>query len=172
MKVLTSQFYSMCFYGCAAWLFELTCFKDVRRLNSVHFRSLRIATRDFKRTQHRSDLDRLGRARPSTWAKYLTTSLTIKTIRDGFPVILKENMMRNSSVVQHKPGRLKFFDGSTARIGSQMIDNRLTHMNSLHFDWLDGLSDDRLRQNLTRNFKNGTPHWRGGFSPGWGNSSS
>jgi len=39
MKVLTCQFYSVCFYASAAWLHGQNCYKDLRKLNAVHYRS-------------------------------------------------------------------------------------------------------------------------------------
>jgi len=38
---------------------------DLRKINAMHYRSLRIAARDFKRNLNRATLDMLGRARPS-----------------------------------------------------------------------------------------------------------
>jgi len=63
MKVLTGQFYSTCFYASAAWLHGKNSYKDVRKLNAVHYRSLRIANKDYKRKLSRAKLDEDGRAR-------------------------------------------------------------------------------------------------------------
>jgi len=57
LKVLTSQFYGACFYGSAAWLHGNNSYKDIRKINAVYYRSLRIAKRDFKRKLSRSKLD-------------------------------------------------------------------------------------------------------------------
>jgi len=153
LRVVTSQFYSVCLYGCAAWLNDTTNFKDIRRLNSIHYRVLRIAVQDYRRIMPRRELDQLGRTRPTVWSKYQTASIAIKAITSGQPARLMQNMTRNSYVERRRRGRLKFYDGSRLRIGRQMIDNRLCFMNDLDYDWLTGTSDDRLRIELKKHFK-------------------
>jgi len=95
LKVLTCQFYSAVYDGCDVWLGTNT-FNDMRRLKALHYRSLRVATRDFKRRQHHTELDNLGRTRSSTWSKYLTLSRIIKVINHGYPVQLQGHLRENS----------------------------------------------------------------------------
>jgi hypothetical protein len=70
LQVLTSQYYVACYYGCQSWLGWHTRKMDICKLNSLHYRLLRIAERDWKTEINREQLDKLGRARPTTWAKY------------------------------------------------------------------------------------------------------
>jgi len=157
LKVLTSQFFSTCFYGCQAWLSDITSYRDKRRLTSLHFRSLRIAVRDHRRLLHRAELDKLGRTRPLTWTKYQTASLVMKIVRNDFPRRLKENLLSNAYIERRKPGRLKFYDNSRTRIGRQNFGNRLGLLNDIDFDWTDGLTDGAIRTKLKKFFKMATP---------------
>jgi len=85
IKVLTCQFYSTIYYGCEVWLDSLS-FNDLRRLNALHYRGLRIAVRDYKKCLHRYELDEVGRARPTTWSKYQTANRIIKVVQSGLPI--------------------------------------------------------------------------------------
>jgi len=80
LKVLRCQFYSACFYAFAVWLHGINPYKDIRRINAVYYRSLRIASKDYKKKLPKSKLDELGRARPTMWARYQSTSIVIKAI--------------------------------------------------------------------------------------------
>jgi len=150
LKVLTAQYYSTCYYGGEVWLNSLG-FDDKRRMNALHYRTLRIVLRDYRRKLHRSSLDELGRARPTTWANYLTCSRIIKTCTNHLPKRLYEMLKKNSYSERRYPGRLKFFDASRRKVGQQMIANRAGRgINGASFDWLDGISHDLMRINLKR----------------------
>jgi len=78
IKATTSQYYGLVYYGSQVWLGQHTPVSQLRRLNSLHYKLLRIAVQDWKRKSSRSDLDEIGRVRPSQWYKYATGSLIIK----------------------------------------------------------------------------------------------
>jgi len=149
-KVCSGRFRSGQGPSLLAWLSENSYFKDIRRLNSVHYR---VAVKDYKRRRHRWELDGLGRARPSTWSKYALATTTIKTIQHEQPQRLREMMMTNSYMERRRPGRFKFYDGSKMKIGRQMIDNRLSFMNELDFNWTTGITNNLLRINLKKHFR-------------------
>jgi len=123
MKVLTSQFYSTCFYASAAWLHGKNSYKYIRKLNAIHYRSLRIANKDYKRKLSRAKLDEDGRARHSTWARFQCISLVMKTIMRGVPVRLHADSISNSFTERRKPGRMKFYNKANLRIGRQALPN-------------------------------------------------
>jgi len=84
---------------------------------------LRIATKDFKKRLHRIQLDEIGRARPSVWAKYLAMNFVIKTLTS------------QAFVERSKPLRTKFFSKADLRIGRQAMVNRAGElMNDADFD--------------------------------------
>jgi len=153
LKVLTCQFYSACLYASAAWLHGANPYKDVRWINAVYYRSLRIAQKDYKMKLSRTKLDELARVRPTTWAKYQSSSIIIKAITRSTPLRLHSVLQQNSYSERQKPKRLKFFNKANFRIGKQCLPNRCgLHMNDIPFDWTDGLSDDLIRIYLKKHF--------------------
>jgi len=92
---------------------------------------------------HRTSLDKLGRARPTTWAYYLTASRIIKTWITKQPKRLHEHLMENSFMEQRRPCRHKFFDYSNRKVGRQMIRSRAGGiLNNESFDWLNEMSSE------------------------------
>jgi len=150
LKVLTCQFFSKCFYACSVWLNPCKGFKNLRRLNACHYRSLRIAMKDFGRRFSHETLDKLERVRPSTWAKYAFCNLAIKTINTGMPTELAAEMMKNTYRGRRRPGRLKCFDNSLRKIGRQHPRNRLTDLNEVELDIPSSASDDLIRIRLKK----------------------
>jgi len=149
MKVATCQFFSAFYYGCLTWLNPNTSYKNIRRLNAIHFRVLRIAKRDYKRKLSRATLDAIGRARPSIWAKYMGASMIVKTMTKGTPTRLYADLQANSYIERRKPKRMKFWSKADHRIGRQSIVNRAgSLLNDVAFDWLPTISDDLLRKSL------------------------
>jgi len=102
---------------------------------------------------HRSDLDVIGHARPSTWSKYMVASKVIKIIKCGFPSRLNQYLKANSYSDRRKPGRLKFYDNSRTVPGRQMLENR-AGLNDADFNWFEvDISKDLVRINLKKHFK-------------------
>jgi len=63
------------------WFNGQNSYTDVRKVNSImHYRSLRIAARDYRRNLNRARLEIIRRARPSTWAEYLSSSLIFNCV--------------------------------------------------------------------------------------------
>jgi len=153
IKVLTSQFFGVCFYGCNVWLNGQNSYQDIRKLNALHYRSLRIAVKDYRRKLKRSQLDGIGRVRPSTWAKYSASSLVIKTITRKSPKRLYDDLVKTSYRERRKPKRPKFYNKSDHRIGRQTLCNRAGDLlNNANFDWDCDLTDDAIRKNLKMHF--------------------
>jgi len=98
----------------------------------------------------RAELDLIGRARPTTWSQYLLASTTIKAITRKQPTTLANEMGQNMFVERRRSEKPKFYDNSRRKIGRQALRNRLLFMNTFNFDWLDGLTDDKLRINLKK----------------------
>jgi hypothetical protein len=98
---------------------------DIRKLNSLHYRLLRIATRDWKNRTPRCILDKVGRARPTTWAKYSSASTAIKILRDKCPVRLHQHLTNTLYYERRASNVVKFYDNSKKRVGRQAFGNRL-----------------------------------------------
>jgi len=154
LKATTSQFYGLLYYGSQVWLGPHTKISDVRRLNSVHYKTLRVVENDWKKKKKRADLDKLGRAKPSLWGKYATGNLVIKTIKKENPSYLYEKLCKTWYSTRRKPGKMLFFDGSKTRIGFQSIENRIGDIfKELDFSFDKDMSDDLLRVSLKRSLK-------------------
>jgi len=102
----------------------ITPYKDIRKINAVYYRSLRIAKRDFKRKHLRSKLDEMGRTRPTTWARYQSTSIVIKATTRKIPERLCGELLANYHHERRKPKRMKFYNKANLRIGKQPLPNR------------------------------------------------
>ena len=125
----------------------------MRKLNSTHYRLLRIAERDWKNKIPRSTLDELGRARPSLWAKYITASTVIKILRDQAPIRLHDHLVQTIYSERRNPGVWKFYDSSRVRIGKHAIGNRLKEIfdeinEPITFKETDGMLRTKLKRLL------------------------
>jgi len=149
LKATTSQFFGLMYYGCQVWLGEHTRISQVKRLNSLHYKLLRIAENDWRREMSRRELDNIGRARPFTWSKYATASLVIKTMTAREPVELYQRISRNHYSERRKPWKMKFYNNSKTRTGLQGIENRIDFVGTLDFDHYNWTKNS-LRINLKK----------------------
>jgi len=63
------------------------------KFDSMYYRLLRIATKDYKKVISNKDLVlRFERATPLEWAQYFTSSKVIKITRDKSPAILHKRL--------------------------------------------------------------------------------
>jgi len=100
-----------------------------------------------------SGLDKLGRAKPTTWAYHLTACRVIKTCISKQPKRLHEHLMVNSYTERRRPWRHKFFNNAKRKVECQMIRNRAGEiLNNADFDWLNEMSNDRIRICLKKHF--------------------
>ncbi|NBR26721.1 MAG: hypothetical protein EBU08_23690, partial [Micrococcales bacterium] len=125
IQVMTSQYYGMTYYGCQAWLGSHTRKMDLKKLDSLHYKMLRIVKKDYKRKIGRHELDTIGRARPTLWGKYSTANLVLKVLRDAVPRRLSIHLETTRYNEKRKPDVVKFYDASTNKQGFQAIANRL-----------------------------------------------
>jgi len=149
LKATMSQFFGLMYYGCQVWLGEHTRMSQVKRLNSLHYKLLRIAENDWRREMSRRELDNIGRARPFTWSKYATASLVIKTMTAREPVELYQRISRNHYSERRKPWKMKFYNNSKTRTGLQGIENRIDFVGTLDFDHYNWTKNS-LRINLKK----------------------
>jgi len=73
-------------------------FNDLRRLNALHHRAHRIVAKDYKRVISKSTLDQQSQARPTTWAKFITSFLLIKITTRHKSDRVCEFLMKNSLI--------------------------------------------------------------------------
>jgi hypothetical protein len=87
---------------------------DLGKLNSMHYKLLRIASRDWRNKIRRVELDKLGRAKPSLWGKYATASLAIKALRDNVPTRIVNHLNQTLYTERRYP--------ETPRILQQLLE--------------------------------------------------
>ena len=128
LKILTSQYYGTCYYACQSWLGAHTRKKDIRKLDSMRYRLLRIAKHDYKRRMGRVKLDKAGRARPTQWGKYAPSSTVLKILRDKEPRRLHKHLKRTLNHERRNTNKIKFYEASANQGGFQAIGNRIKEL--------------------------------------------
>lgn len=153
LKAASANYYGSVFYASSVW-FQASKQAFKTKLNSMHFRMLRTAKRDYKLVLKRHELTRIcERATPDEWSKFITSSRVIKTLRDAQPTILYQKLLSTYFEERRKPKVGFFFDSSKSKKGRQSLQNRLLFMRSLNFPWKDlPLSDDLIRIQMKRTF--------------------
>jgi len=151
LKVVTSKYYGLAYYGCPVWLTPCLSHNSWKRLFSQHYRAIRAAVGDWKTKIPRAVLDVIRkRANPRQWAKYSISRFVIKAYNNkNTPIRLK--LAQQGYINDRNPRRAKFFDGSRLKVGRQSLENRLVFM-KLNFDWIGNPSDDYLRVKLKEQF--------------------
>jgi len=135
LKTVSANFYSKTLYCSSVWLPNIkSTFKT--KLNSIHFRMLRTAAKDYQLKLTKDELStRCKRASPMEWAKYSTASVVIKTLRDKQPVVIHDLLQSTYYFEKRNRGRGLFFDMSRTRLGRQSIENRLAHIAQISTPW-------------------------------------
>ena len=147
MKASTANYYSSVFYASSVWYPNIkACHKT--KFDSLHFRMLRIATRQSNDTSRKDLYDRCKRATPAEWSNYVTSTKIMKIVRDEEPKPLFDLLKNNYFEESRKPQVGYFFDNSKTLLGRQSIQNRLIFMRSINDPWnnkLQPLSNDQIR---------------------------
>jgi len=146
INATTSQFYGTPYYRCQVWLGYHTRMSAIRKLNSIHYKVLRIVENDWKKKKKRAELDLIGRAKPTKWMSYATGTLVTKIMRDKLPVCLFDKLSQTVYHERRKPDKLLFYDGSKTKQGFQGIQNRIKEIfDKFDCDNYSVISDDQLR---------------------------
>jgi len=152
-RIITSHYFGMLYYGAAVWLNEMTTSKMWTLLNSLHYKGLRTALRDFNKAIKRPKLDEIfNRATPHRWMRYVNAKMAIQMmlIPTRAPPLaekLKQNVGTND-----RTGKLSTRDTSKLKIGKHAMQNRLTCLREVRFDWKQGISKEKLRIELKKTF--------------------
>jgi len=155
LKVASSNYFGTVFYASSVWLHSLKVIQ-LTKLNSLHYRLLRTAMRDFRMRLSKEELTTAcKKATPMQWARYITGSRVVKIIRDKAPKNLYEILMKNYFEESRKPGLGMFFDTSKKLIGKQSLENRLFFMRTINEPWNEispKLNDDQIRILMKKSF--------------------
>jgi len=152
-KIITSHYFGMLYYASPVWLNEVTSARIWRILNTLHYKGLRTACRDFRKSKSRDELDKLfNRATPNKWMHYSNSKLALQLFalsQNGPPICdkIKQNIGFND-----RTKRIITLDTSKLQIGRQSFHNRLTSLREIRFTWNCNMSKDQLRINLKKTF--------------------
>jgi len=97
----------------------------MRKINTLHYKALRIAVKDWERIIPKEMLDLLGRSLPMDFCNYSLASLLIKICNNKEPKKLHQSLAANEYRCRRKPSNLRLFDSSKKKIGKQMFRNRI-----------------------------------------------
>lgn len=152
LNIATSQVLSTLYYAAPVWLNTTLGYKHWKKVESMHYRIMRVAINDFKGRRKRKVIDSLcKRATPRMWSDYISASTAIKIIRDNKPRGLADSIEKNMVTERRRDGFGRLFDGSRRRIGLHSFANRLKHLNEIEEPWLDPPpSDDKIRRLLKK----------------------
>jgi len=115
LKAASAHFYGTVFYACSVW-FEHTKWKYKPKFNSLHYRLLRSACKDYHFHFSKKELEsRCKRASPTERNKFITTSRVTKTLRNNEPSNLADLLKTTLYEEPRFPGLAKFFDNSTKK---------------------------------------------------------
>lgn len=103
----------MLYYGCQVWLNEATTAKQWKLLNSIHFRALRTAAKDYHYTIPTADLNKLfNRATPLQCMKYSNMKMAITSCNLGHGLPLSQKLRDASYINDGRPGIATISDRS------------------------------------------------------------
>jgi len=90
----------------------------------------------------------------SSWAKFAAVSLIMKIRRDRLPVMIFNNVFKNTYVIARKPGRLFGFDSSKMSHGRAITKNWIgTAIGDIKSRWTENeLDNDQIRRLLKKTF--------------------
>jgi len=113
----------------------------------IHYRSLRIALKDYQYKFSRHQLLRKWkRASPTEWVFHCLSSIAIKTINNNEPYHLNQLLHGSLYVTRRKPSMGNFYDNSKGKVSKQKLNCKLKCIRKVKFDWLRlNINDNRLR---------------------------
>jgi len=128
---------------------------EIKKIESCHFRTLRIALRDYKQKISRDIVSRMTeRLPPNSWSKLALCSRIMKIWYTNTPAPLYESIFKNSFTETRKQGRLFSYDSSKTRIGKNLTRNIIGPiMAEIQVPWTNAdLNRDQIRILLKKAF--------------------
>jgi len=152
-RIVESHFYSTLFYGSQVWSGCVTA-KDLRRLNTLLFKIIRLHCRDFSRILSNAELCQSTNLRSFNSIKLLRDTTMLHGLcsnPSNTPLTLR--LIEQSISSSRFPKKLIFYDNSLRRPGRQSFINRAKRIAELiPFDWVD-----LNRQSFIKSIKISTP---------------
>jgi len=154
LTVVTAQALSILYYGSVVWLTPGLRKTQLKALESMHYRCLRLVIRDFRRKVSRHIIDKITkRLPPTTWMDYSICSLYINAKMTGQPSGMIMEIESNLYTKRRHEGRLFGFDNSRSKSSRQRTRNWLGQsLARITTPWTDlSMSKDQIRILLKRN---------------------
>jgi len=128
---------------------------DYPKLESVHFRCLRLIVKDIRQRIPRDWVTAsTQRLPPRQWGKFAASSLAIKICQTKAPAKLYADIFNNTYTINRKEGRLFGYDSSKTTQGIAMTKNWTSStLGAIKSPWTDTeLSNDPIHSLLKRTF--------------------
>lgn len=153
--LVTSQLLSILYYACDAQLTLHLLTQDYRKLESIHFRCLRLIVKDFRQRIPREWVTTATqRLPPRQWENFVASSLAIKIRQTCVPEKIYGNIFKNTYTLSRKEGRLFGYDSSKTVQGRAMskywIGSILGTIKTPRTD--SNMSNDQICRLLKRTF--------------------
>jgi len=156
LMITTAQALSILYYGASVWLTPALIKTQLRRVERLHYKCVRLVVKDYRRKMSRSVIDKkTGRLAPSQWAMFSLSKLFINMRINQQPKQLLDDSSKNLYVKSRQPGLLFSYDDSKSKMGSQQTCNWIGKcLANIAEPWTDRLmSDDSIRVLLKKSFK-------------------
>jgi len=156
-KIVTAQNFSILYYACAVWLTPSISKKNLGRIESLHFRSLRLILKDYRQWISRNIItETTKRLPPDKWMKYTMSSVFLNMFHSQQPKPLLDNMMTNFYTKRRKEGYYYTFDSSATKIEKKISRNWLgTTLYNICSPWSNRqMSKDAIRVLLKKSYYN------------------
>jgi len=123
-SVVTAQIFSILYYACAVWLTPSLGKKNVKTVERLHFKALRLIIRDYRQKVSRNEVTtRTNRLPPDKWGKFAMASMFLNMHNANEPKKLLSKVSTNIYSRTRRQGLLFAFDASRTRIGRQSTRN-------------------------------------------------
>jgi len=154
-KVVTAQVFSILYYACVTWLTPALNRKELKIIERLHYTSLRLIIRDYRKRVSRTDINlQTKRLPPDKWTHYSMASAFLNFFNTKEPEKLLQNISKNTYSKTRKTGFLYGYDASKSKIGKQVSRNWIgSALRFIEEPWTENqLSKDSIRTLLKRSF--------------------
>jgi len=153
ITVVTAQALSILYYASVVWLTPYISRKQERRVESIHYKSMRMVIKDYRQRISRDVVDSSTlRLPPRQWCHFTACSFFMNLRRTGNPSMLLNDISLNTYEKGRQPGKLFGFDGSSSRLGKIMTRNWIgSSLEKISGPWTQlVLSKDMIRTLLKK----------------------
>jgi len=154
-RVVTAQIFSILYYACAVWLTPSLGSKNVKTVERLHFKALRLIIRDYRQRVSRNEITtRTNRLPPDKWGKFAMASMYLNMFNAKEPENLLTSVSSNIYSRTRRQGLLFAYDASKTRIGRQSTRNWIGQtLCDIKIPWCNqSLSKDSIRLLLKKTY--------------------